>query len=106
MPRLTQAPPQGAAEPALLPARHGGIHEGALLAIIHGDRFADLPWSADDKARMEAEAESLRACGVGPERARVLLARLKRGPSLTVIDGGGERTADSRRPALALVRAL
>jgi hypothetical protein len=94
-----------ATKPALHPAYLAWIHEGALLMIKSGEPADRLPFKGDDLAAITGEMAALKAEGVGPERAAVLLARLKAG-GLRAIDGGGEGAPDGQRPLLALVRAL
>lgn len=75
--------------------------EAALLMIRHGEEAHRLPFPVAELDEIACEMDALRAQGVGPRRAGVLLARLNAG-DLRAIDGGGE-SVTSPRPSLRLV---
>lgn len=97
---------EDATKPALSPARRRWVREGALLMIWNGADTGSIPFHGDERELIAGEMDALRAEGVGPKRAERMHARLKAG--LYAIEGGGESAprTDSRRPLLALVRAL
>ena len=105
MPKVSNKPVQGTDKPALHPVYLRQCRTFALLAIIDGLPDADVKYLPADKIEhITDELDALKAQGVGPKRAEILLKRLKDGREFQVIPGGGE-TVETLRAVLSLVGA-